>query len=56
MKFTQNFDHPDERMRPFVIRTTAKSVRKRNIMLKIGIIVLLIIILLLGAFMPCLSS
>ena len=50
MKFTQNFDHTDERMRPFVVRTTAKSVRKRNVMLKIGIIVLLIIILLLGSF------
>lgn len=40
----------DERMRPFAVRATAKSVRKRNIMLKIGIIILLIIILLLGVF------
>lgn len=50
MKFTQNIDHMDERMRPFAVRATAKSVRKRNIMLKIGIIILLIIILLLGVF------
>ena len=40
----------DERMRPFAVRATAKSVRKRNVMLKLGIIILLIIILLLGAF------
>ena len=50
MKFTQDIDHMDERMRPFAVRATAKSVRKRNVMLKLGIIVLLIIILLLGAF------
>ena len=37
-------------MRPFAVRATAKSVRKRNVMLKLGIIILLIIILLLGAF------
>lgn len=50
MKFTQDIDHMDERMRPFAVRATAKSVRKRNVMLKLGIIILLIIILLLGAF------
>ena len=40
----------DERMNPFVIRTTAKSVRKRNVMLKISCIALLILVLLLGSF------
>ena len=40
----------DERMKPFVIRTTARSVRRRNVLLKVCIIILLIIILLLGAF------
>lgn len=40
----------DERMKPFVVRATAKSVRRRNVLLKIFCIILLIIILLLGAF------
>ena len=40
----------DERMKPFAVRATARTVRRRNLMLKIGIIILLIIILLLGAF------
>lgn len=40
----------DERMKPFAIRATARSVRRRNVMLKICIIILLILILLLGTF------
>lgn len=40
----------DERMKPFVVRATAKKVRRRNILLKLSIIILLIIILLLGTF------
>lgn len=37
-------------MKPFAVRATARSVRRRNILLKLFIIILLIIILLLGAF------
>ena len=40
----------DERMKPFVVRTTAKKVRRRNILLKLFIIILLIVILLMGTF------
>jgi hypothetical protein len=40
----------DERMNPFTVRATAKSVRRRNVLLKLFVIILLIIILLLGAF------
>ena len=37
-------------MKQFAIRTTARSVRRRNVMLKIGLIALLILVLLLGVF------
>lgn len=37
-------------MQAFTIRTTARSVRRRNVMLKILVIILLILILLLGSF------
>ena len=40
----------DERMNPFVVRVTAKEVRRRNVLLKTCIIILLILILLLGIF------
>ncbi|MBE6692448.1 MAG: hypothetical protein E7586_03830 [Ruminococcaceae bacterium] len=40
----------DERMKPFVVRATAKSVRRRNLLLRIFCIILLIAILLLGVF------
>lgn len=40
----------DERMKPFVVRVTAKEVRRRNVLLKTCIIILLILILLLGIF------
>ncbi len=40
----------DERMKPFAIRATARSVRRRNVMLKVCLIILLILILLLGSF------
>ncbi len=36
-------------MKPFAVRATARSVRRRNAMLRISVIVLLILILLLGA-------
>lgn len=45
-----NFNNMDERMKPFAVKATAKSVRRRNVLLKLFIIILLIIILLLGAF------
>jgi hypothetical protein len=40
----------DERMKPFAVRVTARSVRRRNVMLRIFSIILLIVILLLGVF------
>ena len=50
MKSKADRPQMDERMKPFVIRTTARSVRRRNVLLKIFLIILLIIILLLGIF------
>ena len=40
----------DARMKPFAVRATARSVRRRNVMLRIISIILLVIILLLGVF------
>ena len=40
----------DERIKPFAVRVTARSVRRRNVLLKIFSIILLIVILLLGVF------
>ena len=37
-------------MKPFAVRATARSVRRRNVMLRIISIILLVIILLLGVF------
>ena len=48
MKEKPNVNSMDERMKPFVIRTTARTVRRRNVLLKLFLIVLLIVILLLG--------
>ena len=50
MNFKQNMNNMDERMKPFVIRTTARDVNKRNVLLKVTCIVLLILVLLLGTF------
>lgn len=50
MKEKPNMNSMDERMGPFTVRATARSVRRRNVLLKIFIIILLIVILLLGAF------
>ena len=50
MKEKPNFKMQDERMKQFAVRTTARSVRRRNVMLKVGLIALLILVLLLGAF------
>lgn len=50
MNAKPNFNSMDERMKPFAIRATARSVRRRNLLLKLFIIILLIIILLLGVF------
>ena len=50
MKEKPNMNVLDERMKPFVVRTTARSVRRRNLMLRIFGIVLLIAILLLAVF------
>jgi len=44
------FDQMDERMKPFAVRVTARSVRRRNVLLKVFVIILLIVILLLGIF------
>ena len=38
----------DDRMKPFTVRATARSVKRRNTMLRVGLIVLLILVLLLG--------
>ncbi len=40
----------DERMAPFAVRATARSVRRRNVMLRVVGIAVLILILLLGIF------
>ena len=50
MSAKPNFNFQDERMKKYAVRTTARSVRRRNVMLKICLIILLILILLLGAF------
>ena len=50
MKEKPNMNITDERMKPFVVRATAKSVRRRNLLLRIFCIILLIAILLLGVF------
>lgn len=50
MKTKPNTSSMNERMQPFTVRATARSVRRRNVLLKIFIIILLIVILLLGAF------
>ena len=48
MKPKQDIKNMDERMKPFAVRVTARSVRRRNVMLRIFSIILLIAILLLG--------
>ena len=48
MKPKQDINNMDERMKPFAVRVTARSVRRRNVMLRIFSIILLIAILLLG--------
>ncbi len=48
MKPKQDINNMDERMKPFAVRVTARSVRRRNVMLRIFSIILLIVILLLG--------
>ena len=50
MKSKQNIDNMDERMKPFVVRTTARSVRRRNMLLRVFSIILLIAVILLGVF------
>ena len=50
MKEKPNKKVMDERMKPFVVRTTARSVRRRNTMLRVFGIALLILVLLLGVF------
>lgn len=50
MKAKANLNNMDERMKPYAVRATAKSVRRRNILLKVFLIILLILILLLGTF------
>lgn len=50
MNVKPNMNAMDERMKPFTVRATAKSVRRRNVLLKLFSIVLLIVILLLGVF------
>lgn len=50
MKEKPNMNSMDPRMSPFTVKATARSVRRRNLLLKIFIIILLIIILLLGTF------
>jgi len=48
LKTKLDINSMDERIKPFAVRVTARSVRRRNILLKIFIVVLLIVILLLG--------
>lgn len=55
MKAKPNFNSMDDRMKPFAVRATAKSVRRRNLLLKLFLVVLMIVILLLGAFYACSS-
>ena len=50
MKEKPNMKSMDGRMTPFVVRATARSVRRRNLMFRICGIILLCAILLLGAF------
>lgn len=50
MKPKLNTNSFDERMKPFAVRATARSVRRRNMLLRIVSVILLIIILLLGVF------
>ena len=50
MKSKPNMNSMDERMKPFAVKATARSVRKRNVLLKILSIILLIVILLMGVF------
>ena len=50
MKTKPEVNNMDERMKPFAVRVTARSVRRRNVMLRIFSIILLIVILLLGVF------
>ena len=47
---SEKLNSMDERMKPFAVRATARSVRRRNVMLRIISVILLIIILLLGVF------
>ena len=50
MKSKLNPGNMDERMKPFTVKATARSVRKRNVLLRVGSVVLLIVVLLLGIF------
>lgn len=50
MKEKPNINGMDERMKPFTVRATAKSVRRRNTLLRVTCIVLLVLVLLLGVF------
>jgi len=50
LKTKLDIDSMDERIKPFAVRVTARSVRRRNVLLKIFSIILLIVILLLGVF------
>ena len=47
---SEKLNSMDERMKPFTVRATARSVRRRNMLLRIVSVILLIIILLLGVF------
>ena len=49
MKTKPNMNVMDERMKPFVVRTTARSVRRRNVAFRIASIILMVVVLLLGA-------
>lgn len=53
MKTKLDINSMDERIKPFAVRVTARSVRKRNMMLKICGVVLLIVILVLGVLYSC---
>ena len=50
MKEKTNINGFDERLKPFAVRATARSVRRRNVMLRTVGIIVLILILLLGFF------
>lgn len=53
MKTKLNTNSMDERMKPFTVRATAKSVRRRNVLLKVFTVILMVVALVLGLLYAC---